>query len=63
MKTRIGKRDGHVHRLPEGDLMEHIADERCVCKPDQERKNKQEFQTGQAHRKLFIHNRLRDNPQ
>lgn len=55
--------DGHVHVIPDDDLIEHIQHEACPCNPEWDRKNKREYLRAEAGCKVFIHNRLRDNPQ
>jgi len=54
--------DGHLHIIPDEDIIDHIAHSKCECRPDWDLKNKKEFLRGQAECKLYIHNRLMDTP-
>jgi hypothetical protein len=57
------KPDGFIHIIPDNDLIEHYENERCPCRPEWDKKNKQQYLRHEASNKVIIHNRLLDNPQ
>lgn len=57
------KPDGNMHVIPDADLIDHVEHPSCNCIPVWDSKNRQEYLRGQTDCKLYIHNKLRDNPQ
>lgn len=55
--------DGHDHRIPPYDIIEHEEKESCPCRPEWERKNKMAYLSCATDVKLLLHNRMADNIQ
>lgn len=55
--------DGHDHRIPPSDMIEHEEKESCFCRPVWERKNKMAYLSCATDVKVFFHNRLMDKVQ
>ena len=51
--------DEHIHMIPR-DSTEHIEKESCWCRPEWDPKNKMEYQSGLAEKKLFVHKSLEE---
>lgn len=53
-EIQILKADGNVHCIPREGIV-HFENENCWCKPVWDEQNKNEFQSGEANKKLFVH--------
>lgn len=59
--SRIEKNDGNIHVVP--DHEDHEESENCWCTPKWEDQNKNEWRSGEAVHKVFVHRTLGETAQ
>ncbi len=53
-------REKDIHVLPESDVINHVPDMSCECMPYHDEKNRKEMISGEANKRVIIHNKIKD---
>lgn len=48
------------HFMPDLDVIKHVPDMSCECIPYHDEKNRKEMISGEANKRVIIHNKIKD---